>query len=60
MNSYVSKNMNHAKANASTYANPNALTDLSEKFQNELQEFKQNSTLVITQTRHFDLLFSEC
>lgn len=52
--------MNRAKANASTYANPNALTDLSEKFQNKFQEFKQNSTLVITQTRHFDLLFSEC
>ena len=36
--------MNRAKANASTYANPNALTDLREKFQNKFQELKQNST----------------
>ena len=36
--------MLRAKAKAATYANPNAPTDLSEKFQNKFQELKQNST----------------
>lgn len=36
--------MNRTKANASTYENPNALTDLSKKIQNKFQELKQNST----------------
>ena len=36
--------MNRAKANAATYANPNALTDLSKKIQNKFQELKQKFT----------------